>query len=154
MKVHLRGEVVAGDFVDIFFDPASHAHVEQKGAKLAVDVTLAHGVLTVPSRAALAGDSLHVQVGALIADLPGPWSVVGAGEPKSGGGRVVASVTRATLSRHGFQAAPTTARDAIAGATSTTLDAAVPWGLRGADLTLADFVAPDLRIFNDVRLTN
>src|SRR6185436_4566086 len=46
----------------------------------------------------------------------------------------------------------TTAADVAAGATSTTLDAAVPWKLRVADLSLGDFVAPDLRIFNDVRL--
>ena len=153
-KMHLGGEVVAGDFVDVFLDPASHAHVEQRGAKLAIDTTLDHGVLAVSSRIALEGDSLHVQVGALLADLPGPWSVVAAVEPKSGGGRVAATVSRATLNRRGFQAAPTTVRDATAGATSTTLDAAVPWALRGADLTLGDFVAPDLRIFNDVRLGN
>jgi hypothetical protein len=151
-SMHLRGEVVDGAFVDLFLDPAAQARVEQRGATLSIDAALDHGIFSAASRVAIGGDALHVRAGALVVDLGGPWSVVAEGAPKGGAARVTGTLSRATLNRFGFQAEPTRVRDATASATSTTLDTAVGWGLARAEVVLGDFVAPDLRIFNDVRL--
>ncbi|HEX7672310.1 MAG TPA: hypothetical protein VF395_22095, partial [Polyangiaceae bacterium] len=152
-KLRLRGKIVSGAFVDLFVDPSSHVHVQQAGATLAVDATLGHGVIARGSRVALEGDSLHVGAGELGVDLPARWSVVASAmdDQENGAGRVAVDVSRAILDRRGSKAAPTTVRDVELGVASNTLDTAAPWALREADLSLGDLVAPDLRIFNDVR---
>jgi hypothetical protein len=151
-KIRLHGDIADGQFVDLFLPPSARAHVEQKGAKVTIDVGLDHGVFTASSRVLVAGDSLHIQVGEVSADASGPWSIALLGDGKAGGGRAAAVVSRATLKRRGFDAPPMTIRDASAGATSTSLDATQSWGVRGAELTVGALVAPDLRVLNPLRL--
>lgn len=148
-RTTLHGDIRGGELAELFL-PAG-TRIEPMGARLAIDAVLDRGVLAASSRVALEGDSLQVRAGELSADVTSPWSVVGTGDGGGGGGRVVATVPRVLVARDGH-AAPVTIRDAIAGASSTGLDTAVPWAMRGADLTLGELVAPDLRVLNDVRL--
>lgn len=148
----LTGNVAGVEWIKLFLPPNSDTQIEQMGAHLTIDTDLRRGVLAPSSRISLAGDTLRAGHRSILVEATGPWSIVAIGEPKQGGGRVEAKVSRGHLSWRGRIGPRLAIRGVVAGVSSTGLDTTGAWAVRSADLALDELVAPDLGIFSDFPL--
>jgi len=153
-RVALRGDVVGNEFLGVFVPVKSHTHVDLAGAHLVIAAGLKRGVITESSRLALTGDALKASINSLAVEVDGPWSVLATSAAGGGRGRLAVNVWQASLTRNDSPSAAAKLRGAVLGVTSNSLDVTKSWAVVAADVSLRELAAPDLRVFNDVRLGN